>query len=305
VSASTLVTSGTRQRSKLGFASSLFPASPAPAPSAPNETAQKPPEITARFRSRPARPTPRPRSTAPGVPGNHRLVRRIQICRRTNFASAARLQASATTAGDKPIIAAIAPTPRNRILHVRPAPTHELNGIRKLQRACGHQAADTLRDCAGHEIRPSAPSPPARDTPQRSKSKCRLRVRRQLEIFFSALKAYPRNREAQSSIGFVKNGLRCGYFLRQLFAHTGYCEACPGNTNATLPIVNPFLAPSRNNRGGRQLLFDFLVHRGSRRARVRRRPARADGVSTRGVERRARSRNEKIEQELSAAAVIA
>src|SRR5260370_13352061 len=40
----------------------------------------------------------------------------------------------------------------------------------------------------------------------------------------------------------------------------GSCEACPGNTNATLPIAKSSLEPSGENGCGRELLFDFLVH---------------------------------------------
>src|SRR6202035_1177035 len=57
-----------------------------------------------------------------------------------------------------------------------------------------------------------------------------------------------------------KTAFAAGYFPASSLPIPGYCEACPGNTNATLPIVNPLLAPSRNNRRGRELLFDFLVH---------------------------------------------
>src|SRR5262249_48248479 len=37
----------------------------------------------------------------------------------------------------------------------------------------------------------------------------------------------------------------------------GYCDACPGNTNATLPIAIPLRSGER--RRGRELLFDFFV----------------------------------------------
>src|SRR5215472_3554686 len=39
----------------------------------------------------------------------------------------------------------------------------------------------------------------------------------------------------------------------------GYCEACPGNTNATLPIADSSMPPSGRNRGGGELLFDSFV----------------------------------------------
>src|SRR5467141_4501551 len=64
----------------------------------------------------------------------------------------------------------------------------------------------------------------------------------------------------RASSASSKTARAAGYFSASSLPIPGYCEACPGNTNATLPIVNPFLALSRNNGGGRQLLFDFLVH---------------------------------------------
>src|ERR1700726_321761 len=74
-----------------------------------------------------------------------------------------------------------------------------------------------------------------------------------------------------------KTALADGYISASSLPMPGYCEACPGNTNATLPICLPVLCLShfwRANagtvwvyRGGRKLLFDFVVHlrtRGSR-----------------------------------------
>src|SRR4029077_12137728 len=62
----------------------------------------------------------------------------------------------------------------------------------------------------------------------------------------------------------------------------GYCEACPGKTNATLPIFRPVLCLSFRHQlarssanagtvwvypGGRKLLFDFVVHLRTRESR--------------------------------------
>src|SRR2546427_95042 len=58
----------------------------------------------------------------------------------------------------------------------------------------------------------------------------------------------------------VKTAFAAGYFSARSLPMPGYCEACPGKTNATLPIANPSHAPSRDDRGGGELLFDFLVH---------------------------------------------
>src|SRR5215467_341483 len=53
----------------------------------------------------------------------------------------------------------------------------------------------------------------------------------------------------------------------------GYYEACPGNTNATLPIADSSMPPSGRNRGGGELLFDSFVD-----ARAGEPRSHADGV---------------------------
>src|SRR3989475_2537223 len=64
----------------------------------------------------------------------------------------------------------------------------------------------------------------------------------------------------RASSASVKTAFAAGYFSARSLPMPGYCEACPGKTNATLPIANPSHAPSRDDRGGGELLFDFLVH---------------------------------------------
>src|SRR5207237_3157583 len=49
------------------------------------------------------------------------------------------------------------------------------------------------------------------------------------------------------------------YFSASSLPMPGYCEACPGNTNATLPMADSSLPPSRGNRSGGAHLFDSLV----------------------------------------------
>src|SRR5216683_6664579 len=56
-----------------------------------------------------------------------------------------------------------------------------------------------------------------------------------------------------------KTAFAAGYFSASSLPMPGYCEACPGNTNATLPIFNSSLQPSGEDARGRELLFDFLV----------------------------------------------
>src|SRR5882724_131464 len=70
-----------------------------------------------------------------------------------------------------------------------------------------------------------------------------------------------------------KTALAAGYLSASSLPMPGYCEACPGKTNATLPIVIPCLAPSREDRGGGELLFNFLVH-----ARAGKSRSHANGV---------------------------
>src|ERR1700736_6299277 len=74
-----------------------------------------------------------------------------------------------------------------------------------------------------------------------------------------------------------KTALADGYISASSLPMPGYCEACPGKTNATLPICLPVLCLShfwRANAGavwvcgsGRKLLFDFVVHLRTRETR--------------------------------------
>src|ERR1700720_2652724 len=74
-----------------------------------------------------------------------------------------------------------------------------------------------------------------------------------------------------------KTAFADGYISASSLPMPGYCEACPGNTNATLPIGLPVLCLShfwRTNAGtvrvyrsGRKLLFDFVVHLRTRETR--------------------------------------
>src|SRR5205807_6149394 len=57
-----------------------------------------------------------------------------------------------------------------------------------------------------------------------------------------------------------KTALADGCLSASSLPMPGYCEACPGNTNATLPITKSSLEPSDENGCGRELLFNFLVH---------------------------------------------
>src|SRR5215472_301850 len=56
-----------------------------------------------------------------------------------------------------------------------------------------------------------------------------------------------------------KTDFATAYFSASSLPMPGYCEACPGNTNATLPIADSSAPPSGRNRGGGELLFDSFV----------------------------------------------
>src|SRR5215472_6959048 len=56
-----------------------------------------------------------------------------------------------------------------------------------------------------------------------------------------------------------KTPLAVAYLSASSLPMPGYCEACPGNTNATLLMANSSLPPSRGNRSGGELLFDSFV----------------------------------------------
>src|SRR6266436_3493772 len=58
-----------------------------------------------------------------------------------------------------------------------------------------------------------------------------------------------------------------GYFSASSLHIPGYCEAWPGNTNATLPIVNSSPEPSCDDSRGRELLLDFFVDARAGKAR--------------------------------------
>src|SRR5690242_17314702 len=70
-----------------------------------------------------------------------------------------------------------------------------------------------------------------------------------------------------------KTDFATAHFSASSLPIPGYCEACPGNTNATLPIADSSMPPSGRNRGGGELLFDSLVD-----ARAGETRGHADGV---------------------------
>src|SRR4029077_1272223 len=55
-----------------------------------------------------------------------------------------------------------------------------------------------------------------------------------------------------------KTARAAGYFSANSLPMPGYCDACPGNTNAIFPISTSTL-PLGGHAGDRELLFDFFV----------------------------------------------
>src|ERR1700687_1945121 len=51
-----------------------------------------------------------------------------------------------------------------------------------------------------------------------------------------------------------------GYFSANSLPMPGYCDACPGNRNATLPMPRSSLRTSRVRVRQGELLLDFFVH---------------------------------------------
>src|SRR5580700_12308122 len=77
----------------------------------------------------------------------------------------------------------------------------------------------------------------------------------------------------RASSASSKTARAAGYLSASSLPMPGYCEACPGNTNATLPIVNSSPEGSCQNARGREFLFNFLVDAGAGETR-----GDADGV---------------------------
>src|SRR6266849_577020 len=174
---------------------------------------------------------------------------------------AARLHTSATTAGDRPIIAAIAPTP---------AGTASCMYVPRFRTSCTASANFSAPAATSAEYSPRL-CPATKSGARPFSASTRYTATEQVKIAGCVFAVSLRSSSVPSKhileiekpsalSASLKTAFAAGYFSASSLPIPGYCEACPGNTKATLPIVNPFLAPSRNHRGGRELLFDFLVH---------------------------------------------
>jgi len=101
----------------------------------------------------------------------------------------------------------------------------------------------------------------------------RLRVGGELELVFGAFKADFGDGKIEALSASSKTARADGYFSASSFPMPGYCDAWPGNTNATLPIVNSSPEASYENARGREFLFDFFID-----ARARKTGGYANGV---------------------------
>ena len=176
-----------------------------------------------------------------GVTGNHCLIRRIQIRGRANFAFRGALADIGDHGGRKPHDRGHRTfTGGHRFLHIFAALVHHFDGIGKFQRASGNQrgifAQAMTRDKIGsnafffqHAIRR-----------HRAASESRAECWRSASV----LLRNPRNTSAKCEnpsalSASSKTAFADGYASASSLPMPGYCEACPGNTNATLPIFFP------------------------------------------------------------------
>src|SRR6266478_2752485 len=163
-----------------------------------------------------------------GVPGNHRLVRRIQICRRADLAVGGALarvgyhrRRKAHNRGHGALAG------RHSFLHILAALADQPHRVGKLQRAHGDQRRIFAQTVAGNKIRLYAffsENPMHGDGASKNRG---LRVGGLLEIFLRAGKAHLRNRKAQGLVRFVKNGARGGIFFGKFFAHARVLRRLP------------------------------------------------------------------------------
>src|SRR5260370_23554318 len=187
---------------------------------------------------------------------------------------AARLQTSATTACDRPMMAAIAPTP---------AGTASCMYVPRWRTSCTASASVSAPAATSAEYSPRL-CPATKSGVKPFSASARKTATEQLKIAGCVLAVslrsssvpskHIREREKPSALSAsLKTALAAGYRSANSLPIPGYCEACPGNTNATLPILNSSLEPSDEDARGRELLFDFLVHAGAGQPR-----GHADGV---------------------------
>src|SRR5207245_6102007 len=216
--------------------------------------------ITARF-APPCEASSTARFTAPACPEITVCSGECRFAAAQTSPSAARLQASATTAWDNPMIAAIAPTP---------AGTASCMYVPRLRTSW--TASENFSDSAATSAEYSPRLCPATKSgckPFSASTRCTATEQVKIAGCVLAVSLSSSSEPAKQIFEIEKpsawsassNTARAaGYFSASSLPIPGYCDACPGNTNATLPIAASFSRPSGGYQGGRELLFDFFVH---------------------------------------------
>src|ERR1700688_345554 len=191
---------------------------------------------------------------------------------------AARLQTSVTTAGESPMIAAMAPWPAGTVSCIY------VPRLRTSRTASPNFSAPAATSA---EYSPrlwpatkSGASPFSASTRNTATEHARIAGCVFAVSFSSSSEPSKHIFEIENPSALSassKTALADGYISASSLPMPGYCEACPGNTNATLPICLPVLCLShfwRANAGtvwvyrsGRKLLFDFVVHLRTRESR--------------------------------------
>src|SRR5438876_6555420 len=259
VSASTFVTSGTRKLENCTAARSAASFSCAGIISAEWNGADTG-RITARFAPS-CDAISVARFTAPAWPEITVCSGEFKFAAEQTSRCAARWQASATTACEIPRSAAIAPTP---------AGTASCMYVPRFRTSCTASANFSAPAATSAEYSPRL-CPATKSGVSPFSSSTRYTATEQVKIAGCVLAVSLRSSSVPSKHNFEiekpsalsassKTAFAAGYFPARSLPIPEYCEACPGNTNATLPMVNSSLAPSRENRGGGELLFDFFVH---------------------------------------------
>src|SRR5580692_9482589 len=157
----------------------------------------------------------------------------------------ARLQASATTAGDKHMMAAMAPTPAGTAscMYV-PRLWTSLTASEnfKLPAATRAEYSPRLWPATKSGVRPFSARTRWTATEQVRMAGCVLAVSLSSSSVPSMQILEMENPRALSASS--KTARAAGYFSASSLPMPGYCEAWPGNTNVTLPIVNSSPEPS-------------------------------------------------------------
>src|SRR6266850_553001 len=259
VSASTLVTTGTRKFENSAVRKSFSSFSCAGIISAEWNGADTG-RITARFAPA-CEASSTARFTAPACPEITVCSGEFRFAAAQTSPSAARLQASATTACDNPMIAAIAPTPDG---------TASCIYVPRFRTSC--TSSENFSDPAATSAEYSPRLWPATKSGAKPFSaRTRCTATEQVKIAGCVLavslssSSVPSKQileiEKPSALSASSNTARAaGYFSANSLPIPEYCDACPGNTNATFPITISFSRTSGGYQGGRELLFDLFVH---------------------------------------------